>query len=245
MFILANARLASKTLDYCTSVQYNERSQEDAVDRPATVSAGDLLDELRRKRLLTPASQIDGETVLVSSGHVKLDRVCGGGLPKGCIVEIVAPSCGGGTILYSFLAATTARGELCALLDPADGFDVSSAHAAGVGLDRLLWVRARGRKEALQAAELILDAGGFQAVVLDLLSRKSRTAIPPAAWMRLRRLASISQAVVLVLSQTAETGTFATLSVQVQRGRARFRGAKERWLEGIDLSFELRRKKYG
>jgi len=39
------------------------------------------------------------------------------------------------------LAAATARGELVALVDALDMLDVASAEAAGVQLDRLLWVR--------------------------------------------------------------------------------------------------------
>lgn len=212
---------------------------------PPSVLAVDLLDELRRKRLLLPASQIDRGVDLVSSGHAGLDRVCSGGFPRGTIVEVLTPASGCGQILYSFLSAGTARGESMALVDPADGFDVTSAHAASVALERLLWVRARNRKEALRAAEMILDAGGFGAVVLDLLTRSKGGCVPSAAWMRLRRLASASRAVLLVLSATPQAGTFASLSVRVRRGRARFQGTGERWLGGVDLSFEIRKKKYG
>jgi len=219
------------------------------VDLPVPVPAGDLLGELRRKRLLVPASQIDCGMDLVTSGHAGLDRVSAGGFPRGGIVEVLLPTSGGGAILYAFLAATTARQEIAALVDPADGFDVTSAQAAGVALDRLLWVRARSRKEALRAAETILEAGGFAAVVLDMRPPSPRckkgSQIPSSAWMRLRRLASASRAVLLVLSGTPETGTFASLSVRVHRGAARFHGAGERWLGGVDLSFELRKKKYG
>ena len=41
------------------------------------------------------------------------------------------------------LAAATARGELVALVDALDMFDVESAAAAGVDLDRLLWIRGQ------------------------------------------------------------------------------------------------------
>jgi hypothetical protein len=39
------------------------------------------------------------------------------------------------------LAAATRRGEFCALVDASDALDPQSAVAAGVDLDRLLWVR--------------------------------------------------------------------------------------------------------
>jgi hypothetical protein len=67
----------------------------------------------------------------------------------------------------------------------------------------------------------------------------------PAAWMRIRKLAVACGAVVLVVSPVPRVGTFASLAVEVGRRRAhwRGRGPKERWLEEIELSFDLRRKK--
>src|SRR5262245_63084074 len=82
-------------------------------------------------------------------------------------------------------------GEIAALIDTFDRLDVASAAAAGIDLERLLWVRgpsislgtspstALGAKSAsgghdaavnraLKAVNLVLQAGGFGCVVLDL-----------------------------------------------------------------------------
>ena len=63
--------------------------------------------------------------------------------------------------------------------------------------------------------------------------------------MRIKKLAGASGAVVLVISTAPRVGTFASLAVSVHRRRARWRGrnSRERWLEGVELSFDLRRKK--
>jgi len=45
------------------------------------------------------------------------------------------------TVLLAALAAATRRGDYCALVDACDALDAHSAAAAGVELDRLLWVR--------------------------------------------------------------------------------------------------------
>ena len=50
-------------------------------------------------------------------------------------------SSGRTTLLLAALAAATRRGEFCAVVDASDALDPQSAAAAGVELDRLLWVR--------------------------------------------------------------------------------------------------------
>jgi len=209
----------------------------------------DILAELLRKRLVVPASRVERERRTVPSGLCELDRVAGGGLPAGAISEVVAPSCGGATVLYAALAGATSRGEVAAVVDPGEGFDVASAHAAGVALEHLLWVRPRGSfARVLRALERILSTGGFGMVALDLgwdCGDAPGARAVPAAWMRIRRLAMACGAVVLVVSPRPRVGTFASLAVGVARRRAHWsgRGSKERWLERIELSFDLRRKK--
>jgi hypothetical protein len=78
---------------------------------------------------------------MVSSGVLAIDALTGG-LPRGCLTEICGPaSSGRTTLLLSALAAATRRGEFCVVVDTSDALDPHSAAAAGVDLDRLLWVR--------------------------------------------------------------------------------------------------------
>jgi hypothetical protein len=92
---------------------------------------------------VTPASQLDIRPApeMVSSGIPALDALTGG-LPRGCLTEICGPaSSGRTTVLLAALAAATRRGEFCAVVDASDALDPQSAAAAGVELERLLWVR--------------------------------------------------------------------------------------------------------
>jgi len=92
---------------------------------------------------ITPASQLEIRRApeMVSSGIPELDALTGG-LPRGCLTEICGPaSSGRTTVLLAALAAATCRGEFCALIDASDALDPHSLAAAGVDLDRLLWVR--------------------------------------------------------------------------------------------------------
>ncbi|MGA8763837.1 MAG: hypothetical protein WB562_13310 [Candidatus Sulfotelmatobacter sp.] len=92
---------------------------------------------------ITSASRLEARPApeMVSSGITALDALAGG-LPRGCLTEICGPaSSGRTTLLVAALAAATRRGEFCVVVDASDALDPQSAAAAGVDLERLLWVR--------------------------------------------------------------------------------------------------------
>jgi recombination protein RecA len=103
--------------------------------------------ENRKSKILPasvmPASHLAVRPVpeMVSSGIAEMDALTGG-LPRGCLTEICGPaSSGRTTLLLSAVAAATRRREFCAVVDASDALDPQSAAAAGIELDRLLWVR--------------------------------------------------------------------------------------------------------
>jgi len=92
---------------------------------------------------ILPASRLEIRPApeMATSGVSALDALTGG-LPRGCLTEIYGPSSSGRTsVMLAALAAATRRGEYCALIDASDALDPHSFAAAGVDLDRLLWVR--------------------------------------------------------------------------------------------------------
>jgi hypothetical protein len=103
------------------------------------------------------------------SGVAALDAALGGGWPQGKVCELVGVrSCGRTGAAVATLAVATAGGEVAAWIDGADAFDPASAAAAGIDLDRVLWVRPRSAGEVVRVAEMVLETGGFAVVVLDL-----------------------------------------------------------------------------
>lgn len=77
----------------------------------------------------------------VSTGIAALDELTGG-LPRGALSEICGPaSSGRTTAMIAALAHATSQGEACCLVDVTDAFNPRSAAAAGVDLNRVLWVR--------------------------------------------------------------------------------------------------------
>ncbi len=91
---------------------------------------------------ITAASRLEAPAAeMVSSGIREIDQLTGG-LPRGCMSEICGPASSGRTsVLLAALAAATRRQEVCALVDTTDALDALSAAAAGVEMERLLWIR--------------------------------------------------------------------------------------------------------
>ncbi len=206
------------------------------------------------------------------TGLAELDRLLGGGFPAGRIGEIAGPASSGRTsLLLRLLAATTAGGESVALVDGANAFDPASASGAGVDLTRTLWARPPAPAEALHAAEILLRAGGFALVTLDLTARiprppaaariprspaAARIPRPPAAaripwlpptahWLRLVRAAAASRTALVVLTSHARlVGACADLALELHPLRPRFRGTPA-LLDGAEMEAALVRHRGG
>jgi len=166
-----------------------------------------------------------------------LDRLLGGGLPRGALVEMSGrASSGRFSVALSALAATTQTGEAAALVDPGDHFDPQGAAAAGAELSRVLWLRPRGLKPALAAAETVL-ATGFALVVLDLgLSRIFRRRFDDAVWLRLARRARFHDAALLVLAPYRVTGAAAHVVLAADTARAGWdRASLDRRAQSVSL----------
>lgn len=148
--------------------------------------------------------------------------------PRGRISEINGPrSSGRTTLLHCVLAASTSQSECCALIDVLDTFDPCSAEAAGVKLEKLLWVRCNSNAEhALRAADLLIQAGGFGVLALDLIEASSRelARIPPTSWFRFRRVIEPSPTILLVLADRPLTKSSAAKRVLLERRKPVFTG---------------------
>ena len=141
---------------------------------------------------------------LAETGVLAIDAALGGGLRRGHLSEIVGGRSSGRTVaVCRALGAAVSRGELVALVDTCDRFDPASAAATGLDLSRLLWIRETGdATRALKAMNLVLQAGGFGLVVLDLADVAPRVvrALPFTTWFRLARVIEGSPTVALLVA---------------------------------------------
>ncbi len=187
------------------------------------------------------------EASALPTGVEPLDAALGGGLPRGTLVEVTGRgSCGRLALVLAAAAAVTGRGETAALVDRGDALDAESALAAGIRLERLLWVRPRRLPEAVAAAEAAL-AAGLPLVVLEAGLPPVPGRVAPAAWLRLARLAAGRRAVALVSAPYPVAGAAADVTVRLGRGRARWTGLElePRLLLALEVRATVRRRRGG
>ncbi|MBL8228442.1 MAG: hypothetical protein JNL98_08195 [Bryobacterales bacterium] len=154
----------------------------------------------------------------VPFGIPSLDAVIAG-LPRGRISCLAGPSSSGRTtLLHRALAAQPE--DFKALVDASDSFDPNSAEQAGVTLQRLLWVKCGHRLEhALKSADLLLHAGGFGIIALDLcdIPQTHLDRVPASYWYRFQRAVEKSSAVFLLMGEHAIAKTAASVILNTCR----------------------------
>jgi hypothetical protein len=168
------------------------------------------------------------------------------GLPRGIIADVNGPRSSARTSAYlHILAQATARGEICAVIDLYDSFHPASAHAVGVQLDRILWVRCRGNAEhSIRAADLLLHAGGFGVVLLDLCEANPHilNRIPLSYWYRFRRAVEHTPAILLICAATPQAKSCSSICLELKSKAFSWTGiAPFLLLRGIQLYATLRR----
>jgi len=205
--------------------------------------------------------QVRSAPEMAATGIPALDSLVGG-LPRGCLSEICGPASSGRTsVLLSVLATATQRGEFCALIDTSDAFHPDSAAAAAADFARLLWIRCgqnnqkksanpktSALEQALRVLDLLLQAGGFGVVALDLsdvpfpLARR----VPLASWFRFQRALEPTSTVLLVMAQAPCAQTCASLAVRLQ-ARGNLPGSTipshAQFFKGMQIEGELLRSR--
>jgi recombination protein RecA len=189
-----------------------------------------------RGRVASPFAYRDRNTFeLVSTGIPEMDALVGG-LPRGAMTEVCgAASSGRTSLLLSALASRTAEGEVCALVDARDSFDPLTGNAAGIALDKLLWVRCQNIDQALRAMDLLIQAGGFGMVAVDLSDVPTRTVrqVPLNAWFRFRRAIEDTPTILLLLEQEPHAKTCASLVLRLEPREARWSEASPQGAQAL------------
>jgi len=168
----------------------------------------------------------------LATGIAEVDRLTGG-IPRGAISEIFGPASSGRTsLLLSMLSYATTHDEICALVDINDVFAPNTAAQAGIDFDQLLWVRCGNNIEhSFKATDLLLHAGGFGLVILDMgdVPGKDARRIISSWWYRFRRTVENKPTSVVVMSAEACTRSCSSLILDLN--------ANAGWVASNELQF--------
>jgi len=104
----------------------------------------------------------------VSTGCLSLDRVLGGGLPRGRVIEVFGAPSSGKSVLATFLMAQMQRlGERAVLVDSEFAFSPEFAQKVGLNVDALQLVQAPNAEEALDIVAKLVSASAVSIIVVD------------------------------------------------------------------------------
>jgi len=155
---------------------------------------------------------------ILSTGVAEVDALVGG-IPRGAITEMFGPASSGRTsLMLSMFAYATAHDEICALVDTNDVFAPAAAAVTGMDFDRLLWIRCAANIEhAFKATDLLLHAGGFGLVVLDMadVAGKDARRIISSWWYRFRRTVENTSTAIVVMVEESCARSCASLTLEL------------------------------
>jgi hypothetical protein len=184
-----------------------------------------------------------GEEALVRTEFAELDRVLGGGFPRGTVGTIEGPPSSGRSALAARLLAAATRRGLGALIG-VELFPPALA-AAGVRLERLLIVPVHEPVAAARAADIVVRSGAFTVVVIPTLPSGRGTG--SATWARLASLTHRVNALLLAVGDEASTELRYVASVRLETAieRVRWNGPAGHLSEfaGFDLRAVVRKHK--
>lgn len=163
----------------------------------------------------------------------------GSWLQRGKLTEIVGPLGSGRTsVLVALLRDVTTAGGAAALVDADATFDPVTAARAGVVLERLLWIRCEGRREAAVAAlDLLARCPGFTLVALDAGETPPRLTLTQA--FRLRQAARRADVALVFVGRDRVAGAGAALAVRTRREALAWAGPRRRPTRLVGMSTAL------
>jgi cell division inhibitor SulA len=197
----------------------------------------------QRHRDASAAAFTLGDDVVLRTEIDELDRILGGGFPRGTIAALEGPpSSGRSAIAARLLAIATRRGLGCLIGN--ELFPPALA-AAGVRLERLMCVPVSDPLGAARAADIVLRSGAFSVIVMPALPSGRGTG--SATWTRLASLAHRANVLLVALGVEAssELRYFASVRLETAIERVRWNGASGHLCElaGYDIRATVRKHK--
>ncbi len=150
------------------------------------------------------------------------------GLSRGSLVEINGAKSSGRTSLSLYiLSESISKGEVCAYVDLSSQFNPASLTQTGVSLHPLAWIRCNGNAEhAIRSVDLLLHAGGFGMVLLDLCGANPSilNKIPLSYWFRFKRAIENTPTILLICGEHQQARSCSRNGLQIQAKKFHWTG---------------------
>lgn len=130
-------------------------------DKKLIKEYGDRYYGFKEKRVVEPVSRI-------STGCVSLDRVLGGGIPEGRLIEIYGNSSSSKTtVCLQIVSSYQKLGKACLWIDAERCYDPTYATYCGVDEGNIAILQPKSANDALEVIRMACDSGLINLVVLD------------------------------------------------------------------------------
>lgn len=174
------------------------------VDRLAAFAA--LKSDLAARATAGTATALTG---LLASGLSDLDTALRGGFVRGTIATLEGIAGSGRTAIAARLLAVGTRTGFAAVIDDGSLFPPALAQA-GVRLERLLVIPARGTLGVVRSVDIVLRSRSFGVVLMPALNLRA------AVWSRLSGLAQKAGTLLLALGERACTELSALAATRIE-----------------------------
>jgi recombination protein RecA len=124
----------------------------------------------RRREILLELRKLEDRPAIapIATGFARLDEALGGGLPRGCIIELYGPSsCGKTSVALQIAAETQRAGGLVAWIDAERAFNPDYAAESGVAIERLVVVQPESAEQALAIAYRLASSAAVDLLIVD------------------------------------------------------------------------------
>lgn len=213
--------------------------QADRRDDPVLRARLAAFAALKAEMATTAAAPLPAEA-LIPSAIPALDRLLGGGFPRGALVALEGDA--GRWSIAARLAAEVTRRALVAIVDDGSLYPPGLIRA-GARLDRVLVASAHTPLTIARAADILLRSRACRLVIV------SAPALRPAVWSRLATLAHRTGVLLVVIAERAAAAIAgaAALRLECTLERLLLHGSRGLWctLAGYDLRAQVHKHQRG
>lgn len=125
------------------------------------------INKLHGDNVIVTLDEMDLDTPRIPTGIMSVDKVLGGGLPKGKIAIAYGREGGGKSAIGLMFAAQAQKEGKVVYIDLENSFDPRKAENSGIKMDELFVSQPGSAEDTLEIIEMCLGANDISAIIVD------------------------------------------------------------------------------